>query len=78
MKTYGVWVTNTLNGDQEQRELFLAFGSAYLGWEMPLLFFFFFLFFKTFYLNWQNIGTIVNRSSLYHQYEKIQCLIVVD
>ena len=31
---YGIWVTKTLNGE---RELFLAFGSAYLGRKQTLL-----------------------------------------
>ena len=31
---HGIWVTKALNGDQE---LFLNFGSSYLGREKPLL-----------------------------------------
>ena len=34
MESHGIWVTKALNGD---RELFLAFGSAFLGREKPLL-----------------------------------------
>ena len=34
---YGIWATKAEIGDREQREIFLAFGSSYLGREKPLL-----------------------------------------
>ena len=37
METYGIWGTNSLNGDREPSELFLDFGSTFLGREKPPL-----------------------------------------